>query len=34
MLPRLQNMQELALLFVSWVTLAYTAVCRKVSTVC
>jgi hypothetical protein len=32
--PRLQNTQELALLFICWVTLAYTAVRRKVSAVC
>jgi hypothetical protein len=32
--PRLQNTQELAPLFICWVTSAYTAVCRKVSAVC
>jgi hypothetical protein len=32
--PRLQNKQELAPLFVCWVTLAYTDVRRKVSAVC
>jgi hypothetical protein len=29
-----QNTQELAPLFICWVTLAYTAVRRKVSAVC
>jgi hypothetical protein len=33
-LPRLQNAQELAPLFICWVTLAYTAVRRNVSAVC
>jgi hypothetical protein len=31
--PRLQNTQELAHLFICWVTLAYIAVRRKVSAV-
>jgi hypothetical protein len=34
LLPCLQNMQELAALFVRWVTSAYPAVHRKVSAVC
>ena len=32
--PRLQNTQELAPLFMCWVTSAYTAVCRKGRAVC
>jgi predicted RNA polymerase sigma factor len=33
-MPCLQNTQEMALLFIRWVTLAYTAMHRKISAVC